>query len=296
MINRIFKFSVFVILIFTACVREEIISNEALSIYEEKPVVYCFLTEGDSISVWIAHTLIVYDKLVQPKDTYVFDAKVFIKNEENEKIELFLNDSIFPIYSCSQQNFKIKRGKKYLLEVFLNNLSLTAETKVPEIKDVFDTILKGDTIFIQNYNTVEYYISTTIKWSNDSKLENILFVEDSIYCKDCSPPEKYLNFEYVNFWYNRVNENNNSLPYEIVYNEYFDYLNDYKYFHLYTLNSDITSFTSSYELFENVNDNISGNHFLELFRGVIPEYSNIEGGYGVFGAYLSDTDSIRVKP
>lgn len=288
-----FLLFIFFIFISTSCFREEIISNEAMKIYEEKPVVYCFLTEEDSISVWVAHTLPVYDQFVAYSDTYVFDAKVFIKNEENEQIELFLQNDSLPIYVASEQDFKIEKGQKYFLEVlFSNNYKITAETEIPAIKDTLNTTITYDL----TYEDYIYFYPIEFKWLNNSGLQNVLFCESAMFCSNCVPPQVFYGFSNVLFGDLITVGNENTLNWSLWLDENSEYIGDYIYYHLYTVNNDITEFSKSFDLYQNVEENIRDNSFLNLFRGVIPEFTNINGGYGVFGAYLSDTDSVKVYP
>ncbi|MFP4096462.1 MAG: hypothetical protein ACLFUB_18415, partial [Cyclobacteriaceae bacterium] len=63
-------------------------------------------------------------------------------------------------------------------------------------------------------------------------------------------------------------------------------------FSIVTLNQDLADYYQAYEVNHANKESLDFGLFLRLFKGVLPEYTNINGGLGVFGAYLSDTKEI----
>jgi hypothetical protein len=272
------------------CVRETIITNDALVLYEEKPVIYCFLTESDSIYAWVAHTLPVGDVTVSPEDIYVFDADINIYNESGNSIKLNLINQNKPIYGNSQKNFKIEKGKSFFLEInFKNYNKVTAQTTIPNQKDsLFCSI---EYIVIPDlWDSSSIYYPVEISFKNISGFENILY-EKNIYESD---EGKYVDYhKIIPYLYNAIyDENEKKTTFITLVNSNTNNNFNYQNYYLYTISPELSKFLNFYDI---VNENVALNTgFLSIFRGVFPEFSNINGGLGVFGSYLVDTDSVKI--
>lgn len=202
------------------------------------------------------------------------------------------------LFNLAQVNFPIIAGNAYRLEVEIQNaLTLTAETIVPEV--LFDTITLS--------NTNPYY---------DVAFQNYLFVlngnwqvpnssfENKVLVKNYEPKGKVTSSLLSGA--NVVRSGNfYSFKYDGYFNyEYIDPLNsgftDAKLgVSILSLDQNFKVFSEAYDIFQNIDDFILkgfGLAPLGGFKGVVPKYSNIKNGYGIFGSCtISPEKKIVVK-
>jgi len=287
-IRPLYLFFLFGFFVFNSCIREEIIDDETISaLYKEKLVVYCLLTPGDSIYAYIASTAPFSQIADKPEDYYVFDALVELSDDINNSIPLVLKSDSFPLYAASQENFNITQSAQYHLHVTTpGGLSVRASTTTPH------TFAK-----LNQENVSQYTLYDEVFGYNQ-------IVEVLLYWETVS--------EY-SYGYHLYSGSSNSINYGIAilenyysagnmnfcqygYNMFFRDSNricDTLY--LATTDENLANFIKVHEIFEQIKNVLDGGSFLNLFRGVIPETSNIEEGVGIFGSYLSDTVIININ-
>jgi len=287
-IRSSFLFLLFGFFIFDSCIREEIIDDETLlALYKEKLVVYCLLTPGDSIYAYIARTAPFSKIADKPEDYYVFNALVEL-SDNNNFTTLILKSDTFPLYVASQDNFKVIPSTQYHLNVSTpGGLNAHASTITPltfsklnqenvsqytiydiefeEYQLIVEVLLNWETIVDYNYG---YYLFS----SSSNSINHGLAILDYYYSAG--------NMNFCRYGYNMSFRNN-----EVIHDTLY----------LATTDESLANFIRSQEIFEQIKNVLDGGSFLNLFRGIIPETSNIEEGVGIFGSYLSDTVIIEIN-
>ena len=282
-------FSILLINLINSCIREEIIDDEIISeLYDEKLVVYCMLTPGDSIFAYIAKTAPFSQIADKPEDYYVFDALVELSDNNNHFTTLVLESDTFPLYVASQDNFKITPSTEYYLHVNTpGGLSAHASTISPH---TYSKLKQGNVsqyiIYDTEFEEYQLIVEVLLSWEtvNDYNYGYHLYGSYSSsvnYSIEIS--ENYYSVGDMNFC---------QYGYNLFYRED-RIIHDTIY--LATTDENLTNFIRSQDLFIQIKNVLDGGSFLDLFRGVIPENSNIEEGVGVFGSYLSDTVIININ-
>lgn len=290
--NKIIIIIIFFIFI-SSCFRETIISDAALEEYQPKPVVYCILTNQDSIFAWVSHTLpfLDYNNNNLVDSSYEFNAKVVLKNQSGDSLILNPTNSSLPIYGNSSKNFSIIKGQTFFLKVTLPDKSyITANTTIPQLNDSFVNISTSNQLVVDSINDLKYF-PITIKYTN-----NYNFVKYYLY-------NDLFNrgFRFENIW-NYLENNKFTNPIiekDGIYADYFDptsqdnLINNTIHLYLYAVSPEITNFANSYKLYQQS----GSDNFLEMYRGRVAEYTNITGGYGFFGSFITiDSDSVKILP
>jgi len=283
-----------------SCIQEEVIDDIDLS-YPEQPVVLCTLTPGDSIRLMLIRSNNLNDNTaLSYQERGIFDAKVFIFNDSNDSIRLLPGNEL-PLYKASQQGFPILPGNVYRLVVNLpNSHKLTASTWVPErdIKwetfDVYNVKEERKNFEVGNepgnpvHQKFTIHKSIMARWVDRENRTKILLsyeIDQEKYdfhsVLDANHPRAYINhtscchtlrMENLLVYYESTNRNTVKKQKNI--------------FHLITLNDDLKAYYRMYDLLFSNDEDVETGQFLPLFRGVIPEYDNSEGGMGIFGAFV----------
>jgi hypothetical protein len=275
-------FLLFSILSLCSC-KEEIIDFGTLK-SDTRIVAYCALHPGDSIHLLLTHTYPVDDNIVELDDISIESAEVYIINKDRkDSIQLLPNKRGGVLYSCSQSVFEVLPGNTYQLKINAGHLLyVEAETQVPTEKSTWKNYTVADSddpwpnckLFTgswinanpENYNIVSHDYKV-VSWDEDTVTFKEMIITDYqmelknhdglyTYQKDYCPGYKYYKYHPL-----------------ITVSLLTADVHFYRYMQYYTLqyhNSD------TYRP-------------LELFRGIMPEYTNIENGFGIFGSYLADT-------
>lgn len=276
----------FLVLVFLlpSCVREKIIDTE--DFYKKEPVVYCIITPGENIHVNVSETLpFGYSGHEIP---VVEDATVRIKgNGITQEIPYHQQGKH---YIISKDEFKIENGQQYFLEVFLSNgTKVSATTTVPITPPVWHSIdykvieksLDGD----EPAKLIEF----NFLWKNDGEADCSYFIYSKDAIQGIGNGTHYI----------ARNEDYSGPIYRAYYlrggYESFIALGKAT-FSLIKANADIKKMYEFESQLRLVNDQLDMGLFWELYRGIIPEYSNINGGYGFFGSYLKTDTTIKIEP
>ncbi|HPR61755.1 MAG TPA: DUF4249 family protein [Prolixibacteraceae bacterium] len=310
-------------IIFLSCYRENIIEIEGMHM-DEKLVVYSWLSpQTDSIFVSLTKTSSNFKQYFDTLFTLP-EGTVIIKGNDKE-LSLKRISKNPALYGCSQNEFKIKSGIEYSLLIAIEGFdSVTAKTKVPK-KCILTNSSKPICIIINESNGLRTYAYTfkTEFTSSDTSLETYNITTSCngfsfILSPANDSTNRYRGFDctvtdtldlvnyscgshsiasigstnYIDFIiredyvYNDNKGNSYYMPRGILYNKLT--------FYLYTYD---TNHSASMNTLRLANELMPGNDIDELTSSsaIIPSYSNIEGGYGVFGSYVFDSISFNVS-
>ena len=256
---RIYSFYTLLVLLLMSCTR---VSEETAPWQLEAfPVVYSIITPDSVICVHLTSAF------AGGKMQEIRDAQVYILEEDDNSTELTWQDSVFQDLHGA---VRVERGKTYKLKIELSDgIELTAETTVPNEVAVFSEFSFIPLKAISSYQLSAYFTS---KWTiptantasdnyiilpswnweiNAIKTSDVDYEANStrlIYPSDA--PEYYISLYTTDIWLSRF------------------LINKTYQANALTNGSDIISVIAT------------------EFSGLLPNFSNIENGVGMFGSYL----------
>lgn len=286
MLNRLYIFILFAVSIiaFSGC--EDMISDVDIKLPDEKLVVTSFITPDlkyTTVRIWKSKPLFTDYLVNEDKFLKIADAVVSLSSEDGTVILPY--DSIHKNYRISKYRFPIIAGKTYHLKVvtkdgIIANSSCTVPSIEPPAIECtsFDSIITGQQLLVRS--------NVRFKDIEGNGNNYTVTVSKLFYMESRSEPL----LENIGF--------NNTLPY------FSDEDNDSDYYNLQTndikINQDeITRlyFTISvtddhyYHYHKTIIANDTGNPFSEP----TPLYSNINGGLGIFAAYVQKTHVVDLN-
>ena len=292
-------FLLFLLLSLCACVREEIVDDLEGTFYKEKLVIQSILSPGDSIFVYVGKTL-PYTQEVTPEAGFVFDAKVTLQNSQGTTITLPLLNPDIPVYAIAQPDFPILPGETYHLSVLTPHNAAKATCTVPAKATEWESVNykgteenEGDTYAIVQGIWKQKHPSTYLErvvvnllsenvgeiGNSDSTGQHDLTKKGELFSGNYNLDTDYNNIGHLytveESFFKKGGENT------ISYWEIKEVT-----FYLITPDQHLSGYTDAFDKFYYIEENLQGNELFSLYRGIIPEYTNIEGGWGVFGAYL----------
>lgn len=249
-----------------SCVKEKIIDIRNDS-GQDKLVVLAYLTPGDSIRVFVNRS-VPLGKEVERADMDVLDATVTLRDENGQEILMKLTDPGIPIYTCAQENLPVVPGQTYHLMVAAPGLkTVTAETTVPTQKASWKT-----TAISQTNDGISEFSGTWDALPDETDIDYGVVVYR---------PAEPLDF---------MHGNQSIKPYSGFYTvERQVYVGNNLQAVLITRTKILGQFSKQSELTLEMAEYYSGAGFYEIisgFKGVIPQFSNIDNGLGVFGSFL----------
>jgi Domain of unknown function (DUF4249) len=256
---------------FFSCAREEDIEvgggSGALA-------VFCAIAPGDSLFVSVQYSAPI-NKWIAPNDLMVDDATVSIADVAGNSILLRQLSKKGSIYGASQQSFSIRAGQTYYLLVSTpNGHNASSQCTVPvtaakwktfENKGIVDanvgngfSLLEGTWVGLRDQTlgyhvSIDYYKASSGIPINSNPNWTIAQLGNLYIFR-----ESFLVSEY------------HSMA-----------------FMLCTLDDNLTKFNQMLAPYINTRD-LQRNDLVNSFKGVYPQFTNIVGGYGFFGAYLTD--------
>ncbi len=247
-------------------------------------MLFCFLTPSDSIQAQVRQTRSVGE--VNRIGSAVSNAVVTIKNTQTGMHVLLVYSEKTQTYVCSQQQMPIVKGTEYSITVSVPDFqSLESTCRVPEDAAVFnDSVFYGPPYqeFFFQIRRVE------LKWddiSNVARQYNYFVIESY---------ELFQNGRNTfggNFW---VHEN-------ITQEARTFFLNmettESKTPHTYSLFTTEKSVYDFLVMERRTRSMLEGgaSDFFGAYQGIIPTFTNVEGGYGIFGSYLTTSKTIEFK-
>ena len=293
------------LLLFSSCVREEILNDIQSDHFQSQLVIHSLISPGDSIFVSVGKSLPLGSTLISSK---VANATVTLYNEEGNSIELSLiKDGYYTsVYGVSQKNFSIQLGSTYSLSVnhpdlpdveanctvptlatSLDDVQYLGKSKIPDDDELWYDIL------ISWYDSSPYLHRTyTIAKYQEKHFEGKNLLEEGIYYINHDPFHGIKKtdslFTYDNHLPSQGYYYPNSSGSPIVnLNERIPTYTTYELtIYLITPDEHMARYQASQDIFAQNEDALSSDSFIDLYRGIIPEYSNVKNGLGVFGAYL----------
>jgi len=279
-----------------SCIKETDVELTTL-LQEPKLVVYGVLDpSSDSVKVMVTKTFPVNtDQGIDISDLLV-DATVFLMNgEKTNTAEMILINEDEHVYGCNQLELDIIPGETYYLSVNAEGFEeVTAETTIPEVAAEWkETRLIESKVDMDGYYIDGYSFYGT--WQQNI-CDNRQFVSEYSLVGRYNESNNYIERSdsklYIDFKENNSDYIFESWPFHIYKQEETEpgsWFQVKRSMTLISADQHLYDYISYHLLIESINDVMDGGSFLDLFRGITPEFSNIEGGLGVFGSYLTDT-------
>lgn len=255
------------------------IPNETLS-------VFCFLTPSDSIHASIKEIRSVSNT---NKEIGIENAEITIEDLNTKEIIQLKHLSNGGYYGNSQTIFKIKPNHTYILTViFPNKLTLRSSCTVPNQGALIEKFTFGDSFddgFISKRRRIE---ARWLDISTETQKLNYLISSGGKF-KDPFT-NKIVDVQPTLKSFRNISQSGTSL----FYNS--DTTDDTfpKFYYLHTLEYNLYQFEKMVQMMDEISKK-STSSFLGAYQGIIPEYTNIQNGYGIFGAYLTTSLTVTIK-
>ncbi|PWK19461.1 uncharacterized protein DUF4249 [Arcicella aurantiaca] len=274
-----------IILFFISCNRISVIDDVEFPIPDIKIAVFCFLTPSDSINASIKEIRTLTNK---NKESGIENAVISLK-DNNTNVEINLKHiANGGYYGITQKLFKIQANHTYSLQVNIVNYPLLTSTcTVPHQSATFEKITYGDPF--SDGNSMRRRIEA--RWKDVSSTEqklNYLISSDGKFkdsfsgeIRDSQPilkPNKDITQSDNTFFYTSA-----------ILDDVFP-----KNYYLHTLEPNLYLFEKMAQQMDNISKKGSDS-VLGSYQGVISEFTNVQNGYGIFGAYLTTSQTITFK-
>lgn len=228
------------------------------------PVVFSVVSPDNPVRVSLAHTFVqeeTHDTIYHP------EAKVFVCGEDKIWVELERESYEKALYTDTAHELIVQEGKTYYLRVELSGSTLSAQTTLPSDKG---RIVSAECVIGGNTSTGTLNAVVELPARNKCML-----MTSSRWLVGDSP---FLNTERVadNYFYVADDETDVEL-------------------NLFTLDAyfakyQLASFIQDYKIYYDGDISL----ILGMYNGLMPAYSNIENGVGLFGSYVSDKQTIDI--
>ena len=281
MMNNSKKTFLFLIILFSSC------ANSTLEVAPWNstpvPVVYSVITPGQVAKVYVNRT---YNQTYPVEANPYPEAKVYMCGPDSNWVELPRISPDTTMFEDTQKHLNVEMGKTYTLKVLLKDKIVRAHTTIlstPALITNASCVLTGNTYirfrFPPDKSDTLFINKLSIKYSlpgnadceywftafSDDIYETKPLSEGNFYADDFGTPKDstsfMLNLITIDPYYNR-----------------------------YLAAQSISSNRANYE----------GNSpilaLIQSFGGVLPQFSNIQNGVGLFGNYVTDKKRIEIKP
>lgn len=276
----------FIIIFTLSCSRTSVINDIVFAVPNEKITVFCLLTPSDSIQVSVRAIRGVIDK---NKEMGIENAMITIEDTDTKIAINLPHKSNGGFYGNSQKILKILSNHTYLLRVTTINSLVTqsATCKVPSLSATFERFSYGDSF--SDGNSMKRRIEA--RWqdvsSNEQKLNYLISSGGKF--KDVFSEEIY-NIQPSLKSYKNISQSGNMLFYtSTVTDDNFP-----KYYYLHTMENNLFQFQKMAQQMDEISRKGTSD-FLGSYQGIIPEFTNIQNGYGIFGAYLTTSQTVIFK-
>ena len=263
-------------LLFSSCYREFNIEPPDCTNCT-KPVVLCFITQDSPVRAIATTTASFSD--ISSNVSREFKGQIFISDSTTgTRIELIMSTINPQLFSTQENEILIKSGELYTLSVYDENGNISsATTKVPE---KFDRFLSCDIVgYTEVEDEIEYI--TKLRWEKNSVWNNLLGYSEIL---SAGETQSKMYVEY-NFHPTQID----SRTLEYFESEYWRYSYHYT---LFTINEPFARYIRNFDFFDGINIGVETQSFVNIFNGIIPEYTNFDNSLGVFGGYLTDSISV----
>lgn len=245
------------------------------------PVVFSILSPGTPVQVYLNQTR--SSNYLPVKNPYT-EAKVFICGRDSNWKELTRLKPDTCVFVNTGNSFLIEKGKTYSLKVELNNKTIHAQTIIPAVAG---TIQKAVCSFKQENENSYYGILINNEWvrANGFPIK--------VTCK--LPTDKDYGYDLSAFSNAAI-----SLIYfnDTIYESgSFACPRDSSSFmlRLHTLDLNLKKYQTESSIIEM--QDFGGNPIMAIiqkFGGVLPQFSNIENGVGLFSCYVTDSTRVNI--
>ncbi len=249
--------------------------------------VFCLLTPQDSVFATVTTLRSVSDRLPRNQKgladyVRVPDATVILQEKSSSRKITLTYLGRNGLYGAKLIDFKIISGQDYSLQVIRPGFQLLfAECQVPTKAASIESFAYGGSFNGGGINRRR----VEVRWQDVStKTDSLNYFVANKY--RFIPPFDTASNIYYSQYISKVG------PTYFYENDAFD--NSYpQYYYLFTVSRDTFRF---YHMAEKMDDiTRHGPDFFGAFQGIVPEYTNIKGGYGIFGAYLSSRITVTFK-
>lgn len=250
------------------------------------PVVFSILSPNEAVQVYLYRT---YNKDIPAVKNPYPEAKVYVCGSDSVWIELTRLSSDTTIFEDSKKMLIIKMGKTYSLKVELNDRTLHAQT----------TII-SEPALIANANCV-FSGYTYNSYIRDSFPKHVL---DTININDLTVKFSLPGNVDCEYWFSAFSEQiyGNRFPNQGSFQANdFGAPKDSTTFtlKLITVDPNLNRYLSSQSI-STTSESYSYNSpvlaLIQSFGGVLPQFSNIVNGVGLFGNTVSDSKRVTIKP
>lgn len=262
----------------SSCTREQVIDNLSFPAAESKAAIYCILTPGDSVFLGIK-TLQPINAESKYSTVGIATAQVIIENTTTHQQARMVYIGRDGLYGCSQRNMPVLADNNYQLIVTIPNSSvLKSSCHIPVQAASVLTSAYGEPytdIFSQ-------YRRVTLTWHDVSFANtqyNYFLAEKFIHKQPSSGELDTLRGFDLN---GEITQSNGMIYYN---GRTLDSGYPHTYY-LYTSDSNLFKFLKMSKQMEHTLTSRGATDFFGAYPGVVPEFTNVENGYGVFGAYL----------
>jgi Domain of unknown function (DUF4249) len=273
-------------LFFTGCSRTSVVEGIIFPVPNGTLSVFCFLTPSDSIHAAVKEIRSLSNTY---KEIGIENAEITIEDLNTKEIIRLKHLSNGGYFGNSQTTFKVKPNHTYLLTVNSpNNLTLKSSCTVPSQGAVIENFTFGDSFddgLIAKRRRIEarwqdvstetqklnYLISSGGKFK-DPFTGKIVEVQPSL------KSFKNISQSGTSLFYNS-DTTDDTFP---------------KYYYLHTLEYNLYQFEKMAQQMDEISKK-STSSFLGAYQGIIPEFTNIQNGYGIFGAYLTTSLTVTIK-
>jgi len=291
MILLIQKYTVYFIalLFFTSCANS-VIEEAPWNSNAPIPVVYSIISPNEPVQVYVNKT---YNQNFPAVKNPYPEAKVFMSGQDNKWIELTRLSPDTCIYEDIQKQLIIEKGKTYSLKVVLNNRTVQAQTTVlndpagitaascvftgkTDINFNFDSLPKNWHVKYDTIHVNQLSVKFSLPGNSDCK---ILFSENTkqIY------GTMFLNQGSFQTNYFETPKDSTSFTLDLTTLD----PNFKKYVDAQSINSVSTGYSSNIPILA----------LIESFGGVLPKFSNIVNGVGLFGSSVTVSQRVVItKP
>ncbi len=297
-----------------ACTRKEVLDDIDSQYFKDQLVIHSIISPGDSIFVYVGKTIPLGDSIIE--NAKVFDAQVTISDASGKAIELPLLKPDTPVYGISQDDFAIRAGETYTLSVSQTDyLVASASCTVPDKATPITEVQNAGTIFVEEGQT-DYLVRVLWEDTDRPYVETIYAIDHYAYFN--SETDSFLE-EGTQYRSVGVFSDIQRVGQQYMHEDQFfkalgsnmcvsnvpssckrdipevTIIHDVNYY-LITADENLAQYQFSFDFFRRNERILDSDSFLGLYRGIMPEYSNVENGLGVFGAYLrSEPYYIRLE-
>ena len=281
MMNNSKKTFLFLIILFSSC------ANSTLEVAPWNstpvPVVYSVITPGQAAKVYVNRT---YNQTYPVVANPYPEAKVYMCGPDSNWVELPRISPDTTMFEDTQKHLNVEMGKTYTLKVLLKDKIVRAHTTIlstPALITNASCVLTGKTDIRFKFTTDKYdtlfvnklSIKYSLPGNSDCEYWFTAF-SDRIY--ETKPLGK--GSFYADDFYTPKDSTSlmlNLITIDPYYKRYLDAQSISTNTQIYDGNSPVLAIIMN-------------------FGGVMPQFSNIQNGVGLFGNYVTDKKRIEIKP